>query len=87
VRLRDLPRALRALAYEAVVTEDEPRRTVRVQPTAQLDTGVILDGRATSVPFTAVPTGPQRTTTDNAEAASTCAASHLRRQRSRPNWL
>jgi hypothetical protein len=77
--MTELPRALRALAQEAVVTEDEPRRTVRVEPTAQLDTGVILDGRATSVPFTAVLTGPQRTITDNAEAASTCAASHLRR--------
>jgi hypothetical protein len=48
-----------------------------VQP--QPDTGVILGGRATSVPFTAVPTGLERTTPDNAEAASTCAASHLHR--------
>jgi hypothetical protein len=47
-----------------------------VEPTAQQDTGVILDGRATSVPFTAVLNGPERTTTDNAEAASTCAVRH-----------
>jgi hypothetical protein len=44
---------------------------------AQADSGVILGGRATGVPFTAVSTGPERTTTDNAEAASTCAASPL----------
>jgi hypothetical protein len=36
-------------------------------------------GRATSVPFTAVLTGPQRTTMDNHEPASTCAVPHLRR--------
>jgi hypothetical protein len=34
---------------------------------------VVLTGRATSVPFTVVLTGPERTTTDNAKAASTCA--------------
>lgn len=49
-----LPRALRALVHKAVVTEDGPHRTVRVEPTAQADTGVILGDRATSVPFTAV---------------------------------
>jgi hypothetical protein len=52
---------------------------IRLQPTAQPDAGVILDGHATSVPVTAVLTGRQRTTTDNAEAALTCAKSHLRR--------
>jgi hypothetical protein len=58
--------------------DDEPKfegRPKAVRPSKPtLDTGVILGGRATSVPFTAVMTGPQRTTTDNAEAASTCAA-------------
>ena len=34
---------------------------------------VILASRATSVPFTAVTTGPERTTTDNTKAASTYA--------------
>jgi hypothetical protein len=34
---------------------------------------VILTGRATSVPFTTATTGSKRTTTDNTEAASTCA--------------
>ncbi len=48
-----------------------PQRS-RWSPTAQPDTGVILGGRATSVPVTAVLTGPQRTTTDNAAAGLTC---------------
>ena len=39
-----LPRALRALAHEAAVTEDEPHPTIRVEPTVQPGTGVILDG-------------------------------------------
>jgi hypothetical protein len=33
----------------------------------------VLPTRATIVPFTAVKSGPERTPTDNAEAASTCA--------------
>jgi hypothetical protein len=74
-----LPRALRALAHEAVVTEEGPHPTVRVEPTARPGTDVILDGRATSVPFTAVPNGPQRTTTDNSGAAATSAFRCLRR--------
>jgi hypothetical protein len=74
-----LPRRVRGLPTKRLVTEDGPHPTVKVEPTARPDTGVILGGRATSVPFTAVPTGPQRTTTDNAEAASTCTAPLLRR--------
>jgi hypothetical protein len=38
-----------------------------------------LTGRATSVPFTAVVTGPERTPTDNDTVAVTCVAHHLRR--------
>jgi len=49
-------------------------------------TGVLLGGRATSLPCTAVLTGPERTITDNAEVAPTCATSHLCRRRSRPSW-
>ena len=49
------------------------------EPTAPPGTDVILAGRATSVPFTAVLNGPQRTTTDNATAAATCAARLVRR--------
>jgi hypothetical protein len=63
--------------HEAMVTEDGPHPTTRVEPTARPGTpGVILDGRATSVPFTTVLNGPKRTTTDNHEAASTCAVPH-----------
>jgi hypothetical protein len=36
-------------------------------------------GRATGVPFPAVLTGPQRTTTDNSKSASTCTVPCLRR--------
>jgi hypothetical protein len=83
-----LPRALRALAHEAVVTEDGPHPTVRGRLTAQPDTyRVILSGRATSVPLTTVLTGLQRTTTDNATARSTSAGRHPRRWQQRPNWL
>jgi hypothetical protein len=66
-----LPRVLRTLAHEAVVTEDGPHPLVEAEPTAPQCARVILAGRATSVPFTAVLNGPERTTTDNHEAAST----------------
>jgi len=49
--------------------------------------GVVLNGRATSVPFTAVLNGPQQTTTDNPAACSTSAGPHPRRWQQRPNWL
>jgi hypothetical protein len=49
--------------------------------------GVVLNGRATSVPFTEVLNGPQRTTTDNAAARSTSAGPHPHRWQQRPNWL
>jgi hypothetical protein len=48
---------------------------------------VTLTGRATSVPVTAVMTGPQRTTTDNTTAAPTCAYSRLPKSGLCPNWL
>ena len=79
-----LPRALRAHAHKAMVTEDGPHPTVKVEPTAQHDTGIILGGRATSLPFTAVLSGSQRTTTDNARASSTCTVLSHRRSQSRP---
>jgi hypothetical protein len=78
---------LRALAHEAVVTEDELHPTVRAKPAARPGTGVILYGRATSLPFTAVLNGPERTTTDNATPASNCTVRCLRRSRARPIWL
>ena len=43
--------------------------------------------RATSVPFTTVTTGHERTATDNTTAASTCALHQLPRERSWPIWL
>jgi hypothetical protein len=53
--------------------EDDPHLTVEVEAKAPTLGQAILAGRATSVPFTAVLTGPERTTTDNATVASTCA--------------
>jgi hypothetical protein len=51
------------------------------------DIEVTLGGRATSVPFTAVLIGTQRTTMDNAEASSTCTVLSSRRSQSCPIWL
>jgi hypothetical protein len=52
---------------------------VELVPTPPGRTNVVLARRATTVPFTAVLTGPQRTIMDNATATSTCAV--LRRRR------
>jgi hypothetical protein len=80
-----LPRALRALAHEAVVTEDEPH------PNGQA--GANHAARYPASSSTAVPqachsqqvlNGPERTTTDNHEAGSTCAVSHPRRCQQHP---
>jgi hypothetical protein len=71
--------SLRARAHVAVATQDVPYRMVGVEPTVQPDNGVILGGRATSVPLTAVLIGAQRTATDNTRTASTCAFPYLRR--------
>jgi hypothetical protein len=80
----ELPRRLQRLANHAVVAEDEPHPQLRLVLTLPGFARVILAGRATSVPFTPVPTGHQGTTTDNAKAVATCAASFLRRSGSRP---
>jgi hypothetical protein len=48
-------------------------------PSPQAPSCVILAGHATSVPFTPVLTGPERTTTDNTTAALTCAHHHFPR--------
>jgi hypothetical protein len=68
-----------ALANEAGVAGVEPHPEVGLVPSQPGPTNVVLAGRATTVPFTAVPAGPQRTTTDNATATSTCAVSCSRR--------
>jgi hypothetical protein len=70
-----LPRALRALAYEPTGHRRRASPSSQGGPNGATGTRVILDGRATSVPFTTVTTGPERTTTDNTMAAATCAAS------------
>jgi hypothetical protein len=65
-----LPRALRALApHEAVVPEGGPHPPVEAEPTAPRYARVILVGRATSVPVTAVLNGPERTTTKHPRPA------------------
>jgi hypothetical protein len=72
-------RAAKRLANDVVVTEGA------CHPAAELGANGLTKkqrrppGRATSVPFTAVLHGPQRTTTDSHEAASTCATPRLRR--------
>ena len=68
-------------------TEDRPYPTLQVGADGGPCTGLILAGRATIVPFTTDMTGPERTATDNARAASTCAVPCLRRPRARPIWL
>ena len=66
---------------------DGPHPTVRVEPRHDGLLGVVLNGRATSVPFTEVLDGPQRTTTDNTAARSTSVGPHPRRWQQRPNRL
>jgi len=48
---------------------------------------VVLTGRATSVPFTAVMNSPERTTTDKTTAAVTCADHRFSWWRSCSIWL
>jgi hypothetical protein len=60
---------------------------VELVPTPAGPTNVVLVGRATTVPFTGVPTGLERTLMDNARQARTCVVSCLRRRRYRPIWL
>jgi hypothetical protein len=75
----ELPCVLRTLAYYTVVTKNAPHLPVKVRSNGGRVMPVIRTRRATSVPFTAVSTGPERTTTDNTEAAATCAIRRLRR--------
>src|SRR5512132_3093092 len=76
---RDLCRGPAALANDAGVTGVEPHLAVELAPTLPGPMNVVLAGRATSVPFTTVLTGPQRTTTDKAPAPSTCVIPSPRR--------
>jgi hypothetical protein len=81
------PRRLRPTANEAGVTEDRPYLAVELVPMLPDPTNVVLVGRATTVPFTSVVTGPERTPTDNVKVVATCAVCHLTRWRPRPIWL
>jgi hypothetical protein len=67
------------LANDAVVTEDEPHPAIKLGANGTAVCQVNLTGRPTSVPFTTVKVGSQRTTTDNTTAAATCPARLLRR--------
>jgi hypothetical protein len=67
------------LANDAVVAEDEPRPAIKLGANGTSVYQRNLTGRATSVPFTRVNVGYQRTTTDNTTAAATCAARLLRK--------
>jgi hypothetical protein len=66
----------RALAHEAVAGRASPYDQVQLTPRPCIR--VVLPGRATTVPVTAVLNGLLRTTTDKHEAASTCAVRHPR---------
>jgi hypothetical protein len=72
--------ALRSrLANDAVVTEDRPHPSVKAGANDTTVRRVNLAGRATSLPFTPVMTGQQRTTTDNTKTAPACIVARLRR--------
>jgi hypothetical protein len=73
----ELPCVLRTLAHDTVVTENAPHLPVRVRSDGGRVTPAIRTRRATCVPFTAVSTSPERTTTDNTEVAATCAVAIL----------
>ena len=66
----------RPLANEAGVAGVGPHPAVKLVPTPPGPTNVVLVRRATTVPFTRAPTGPQRTTTDNTTPVLTCAVPH-----------
>lgn len=52
---------------------------IKAESGAERCTNVVLISRATAVPFTPVLNGPQRTTTDNHQAALTSAVRHPHR--------
>jgi hypothetical protein len=77
-RPEELPRRLQRLAHAVAVLRAALTLGQGGTPGGKLYQ-VVLTGRATSVPFTAVLTGPERTTTDNTKAAWSCAVPYLRR--------
>jgi hypothetical protein len=77
----------RALAHEAVVAEDAARPTAEMADNGATEYRVILGHRATSLPFTAVLAGSQRTTTGNSRVSMTCSVLSRRRSQPCPIWL
>ena len=76
---KTLPRRVRGLPTTQVVTELRPHPPVKAGANGATPYLVDLASRATSVPFTTVTTGHERTATDNSTAASTCALHQLPR--------
>ena len=62
---KTLPRRVRGLSTTQVVTEDGPHPPVKAGANGATPYLVDLASRATSVPFTTVTTGHERTATDN----------------------
>jgi hypothetical protein len=67
------PRALRALAHEAAVTEDEPSPLAELRPSSPANSVVVLPSRATRVPKGAGKSGIQRTVTVTSWRSLDCA--------------
>jgi hypothetical protein len=76
-----------AACQRAVVTAGAPQPRVELEPSPPVWSLVVLAGRATHVPEAAVTNGIQRTTTDSAQASSTCTILFRRRSRSCSIWL
>jgi hypothetical protein len=83
--LGHFPRAPKPLANEAGVA-GRASPAVELVPTPPGPRDVVA-GRATTVPLTAVLTGPRRTPTDNPTAATTCGDHHIPSWRTCPIWL
>jgi hypothetical protein len=73
VLMVNAPAAGMAPGNEDGLFQGGPHPLPELVPSPRARAGVVLTGRATTVPFMAVPTGHQRTATDNATAGSTCA--------------
>jgi hypothetical protein len=70
-----------------LVDEDGPPPTPKVGANGAKEYQVVLTGRATSVPVTAVLSGHKRTIIDNTEEGLDCAVHLLGRSRSCWIWL
>src|SRR5918996_5902776 len=75
----ELPRALRALANEAGVTEDGPHPAAEVVPSPSGPSIFSLPDRALDVPYTSVYSGHPWTTTVHAYALPTVGSARTER--------